>query len=320
MAEAQRALNRRDHNGFEHAIANIEDLDQSGDDLDDSFRPLLHEASLKGIPDFVLSLLAAGSNPNRVDGFRGSVTALHLAAQSGSVSSVIALLKAGADINAQNQWGSTALWYAATCHDGHPSVVRKLLEYGADPDIADAEGRTPLDWATMSTASARKLEVVSALSQVAKRAGQSSSQQVRPATRIKLSPARVDEIISKYEWVLETGVTHWHRGQLYPVSLLPGSIPEVESAIFQLARNLSTSQRLSDDARGTLRFSYATLAQFVEDSDAIRARALSYAMESGRTEAVVADNGESAGRRSEAVAEFARRMNSFDDELARVTK
>lgn len=92
----------------------------------------------------VQSLLAAGADPNCLDG-EGSTSLHHLAgigsAKAGRI--LHALIAAGASPAARNIWGYTPLHHAAEF--GTAKLVRALLDAGADSNAQDNDGRTPDD-------------------------------------------------------------------------------------------------------------------------------------------------------------------------------
>ncbi|WP_406697112.1 ankyrin repeat domain-containing protein [Singulisphaera sp. Ch08] len=86
--------------------------------------------------DLVEPLLKAGADPNRASKF----IPLLMAAGNGVESVVRLLLAAGADVLTRNEDGRTALMAAAA--SGNLEVVQRLLDAGADPNAEDREGRT----------------------------------------------------------------------------------------------------------------------------------------------------------------------------------
>ncbi|KAL6825975.1 ankyrin repeat-containing domain protein [Trichoderma sp. SZMC 28015] len=100
--------------------------------------PLMFAAE-KGDTSLVEILLAAGANPDLRDK-RGS-TSLLSAVHLGHVAVVNLLLASGADMNFSHE-GWSALHLAA--YNGHGEVVELLLAYSADPDVRDHDGTTPL--------------------------------------------------------------------------------------------------------------------------------------------------------------------------------
>ncbi len=86
----------------------------------------------------VAALLAAGADPNEVDGPSGARPLL-AAAGGGQVDTVRALLQAGAEIDAVDRHGNTALMEAVYRYsNANPEpfvrILDLLLERGADPD------------------------------------------------------------------------------------------------------------------------------------------------------------------------------------------
>lgn len=103
--------------------------------------------------DVVRRLLEAHADPN-VPGFRGS-RALHVAAARGDLESVALLLAAGADPNALDGPGHTPLVAALTIplrdggsEDRVSRIVELLLAAGASMTARTADGRTAADQAT----------------------------------------------------------------------------------------------------------------------------------------------------------------------------
>ena len=104
--------------------------------------PLTMAANV-GHPGCVRAIVAAGGDPNKLDGFHW--TPLYWAAHTGKADALRALLRCGADPNCATKSGRTPLCCAA--YGGQLECVRALVEGGADPRRADADG-TPLDVAT----------------------------------------------------------------------------------------------------------------------------------------------------------------------------
>ena len=137
----------------------------------------LHAAVNENATAAIEILLAAGANPNGLDGSRfaplhtaiffspsaiallleagadvharaengGGATPLHYVARSGfdSAAQVQLLLEAGADVDARDRDGSTPLHYAAE-YNSSPAVFTALLVAGADVNARDDDGRTPV--------------------------------------------------------------------------------------------------------------------------------------------------------------------------------
>ncbi len=95
--------------------------------------------------DCLLSLLAAGADPDApdVDGYTALMTSLMY--ENYQLRDVNALLKNGATVDLQNKDGITALMFA--CRDGHTEAIRMLLERGAKIDLQDINGETALSYA-----------------------------------------------------------------------------------------------------------------------------------------------------------------------------
>ena len=119
--------------------------------------PLSFLARMGGaaVPEKIALLLAAGADPNTVDGY--GRTALHLLVSRGSGDgavkriSVPALIDAGADVNARDDRGRTSLHEAveAAIRAGEPGqdashVIQLLLRAGADVNARTLLGESPL--------------------------------------------------------------------------------------------------------------------------------------------------------------------------------
>jgi ankyrin repeat protein len=95
-------------------------------------------------PAYVAALIGAGADVHaRVFG----KTALHFTAKAGFVGSTAALLAAGANPNAVDGDGLTPLWHLlqSGARADRATIARLLLDAGADPSVADAKGRTLRD-------------------------------------------------------------------------------------------------------------------------------------------------------------------------------
>lgn len=118
---------------FEMLLRNNVDVNK-GD-----FTPLTISAR-HGIKEFVVSLLGAGADVNKIDKFAWSP--LYTACYKGHTDIVDILLNAGADTECVDKGGWTPLIVA--CFMGHHEIVDSLLRSGADKNKADREGWTPL--------------------------------------------------------------------------------------------------------------------------------------------------------------------------------
>ena len=137
----------------------------------------LEYAVLKGRPDIVEMLLAAGANVRKR--YRDGQTVLHLAAARTSVPIIDDLIAAGADLAATDEMGNTSLDVAVlhnrpeavrclldhgaplkylhpadgrgalheACIKGYSDIAGMLIARGADPGLRDRSGQTPLDLA-----------------------------------------------------------------------------------------------------------------------------------------------------------------------------
>lgn len=101
-------------------------------------------ASQRGDAARVRELIAAGGNPNDVDGDTGR-SALHFAARENRSEVVVILLDSKADINSTDRTGKTPLTLAA--ENSAVETTRLLIERGADLNKRDQIGGTPLTWA-----------------------------------------------------------------------------------------------------------------------------------------------------------------------------
>jgi ankyrin repeat protein len=95
-------------------------------------------------PAYVEALLGAGAD---VHARAFGKTALHFAAKAGFVGATSALLAAGADPNAVDGDGLTPLWHLlqSGARADRATVARLLVDAGADPSVTDPKGRTPHD-------------------------------------------------------------------------------------------------------------------------------------------------------------------------------
>jgi uncharacterized protein len=137
----------------------------------------LEYAVLKGRPDIVELLLAAGANVGRK--YRGGQTVLHLAAARSSVPVLEDLIAAKADLAATDDLGNTPLQQAVlhnrlecvrslldhgasvqyvhpadgrgalhqACVKGYAAIAKLLISRGANPALRDRSGQSPLDLA-----------------------------------------------------------------------------------------------------------------------------------------------------------------------------
>lgn len=95
-------------------------------------------------PAYVEALLGAGAD---VHARAFGKTALHFASKAGFVGATSALLAAGADPNALDGDGLTPLSHLLQtgARADRATIARLLLDAGADPSVTDAKGMTPRD-------------------------------------------------------------------------------------------------------------------------------------------------------------------------------
>ncbi|GBG89237.1 hypothetical protein CBR_g48945 [Chara braunii] len=105
---------------------------------------LLITGARYGDEEDVTTALAAGVNPNSVDGL--GRTALHMASANGHTNIVRILIGRNADVNAKNEELNTPLHWAAL--NGHKGVVEVLMEANANPAALNRYERTAVDEAT----------------------------------------------------------------------------------------------------------------------------------------------------------------------------
>ncbi|RCG29797.1 ankyrin repeat domain-containing protein [Sphaerisporangium album] len=115
--------------------------------IDRKGRSELHYAALKGDAGRVSELIAAGLDPNLVDG--DGFVPLHMAAQEGHVDAARALLDNDAEVDAENRHGNTPLSVAVFNSRGRGDLMALLRERGADPCRENNYGQTPLGLAKL---------------------------------------------------------------------------------------------------------------------------------------------------------------------------
>ncbi len=97
-------------------------------------------------PDDVEALLDHGASVNLKN--NNDLTALMFACREGHADAIRMLLLHDARIDLQDICGDTALVYA--CRDGRAEAARLLLKAKANPDLPNMDGITPLMWASAS--------------------------------------------------------------------------------------------------------------------------------------------------------------------------
>lgn len=103
----------------------------------------LHIAARYGHGTLVKQLLAAGANPEAING-QGE-TPLHTAAMFGNTDVIEQLLAAGVNVDIKDPFGNTPLQAAVKCNEVSLSVVQQLLAAGADPLVPNNHGKTALE-------------------------------------------------------------------------------------------------------------------------------------------------------------------------------
>ena len=163
-------------------------LDQPVSRYDLTPLSFLAERGRVAVPEKIALLLAAGADPNTVDGYER--TALHLLVRRGPGHgaveriSVPALIDAGADVHARDDRGRTALHDAveAAVRRGQPGhdashVIQLLLRAGADVNARTHQGESPLhmvvpaSWRPGALVSPRDATVVDSVISVLLEAG-----------------------------------------------------------------------------------------------------------------------------------------------------
>ena len=138
--------------GFTDHAAAVRILLKHGADLhrtNNAGETALHVATHTGVgsahPDVIKALLAAGANPQQVDG--NGLTALQRFVRHGSDDGEIValLIKAGADPDDKDSRGDAPLHAAIKTggSNGKANVVEALLDGGANPCVRNARGYTP---------------------------------------------------------------------------------------------------------------------------------------------------------------------------------
>lgn len=112
------------------------------DELDPAGLTPLMAGAREGAIDAMRVLLAAGADPNAVDGRSTGWTPLLHAVHKRQTAAVRLLLEHGADPNRTGPGGGTPLIMAAD--DPNPAIVTLLLSFGADPRVEGEDGSTAL--------------------------------------------------------------------------------------------------------------------------------------------------------------------------------
>lgn len=94
----------------------------------------------EGAPETVVTLLAAGANPNIAE--PDGTSALHWAVHRGDLEMAASLLDAGAEVDSVNRYGVRPSYLAA--ENGDAAMIETLIAAGADPNAVFDEGETLL--------------------------------------------------------------------------------------------------------------------------------------------------------------------------------